>query len=66
MSNAYVFANVLGRLMTSYFIIFVVMLVFSKLDWRAGVRRVYRWYGLVAGVVTFFIGTLGSIAKGSV
>lgn len=51
--SAYVVGNLMGRLLISYVVVFVAMLIASKTDWRRAFSRTHRWYG-VAGVAAVF------------
>lgn len=54
--NAYVLGNLAGRLFISYVLVWIGMLLISRVNWRSAFRRTLRWYG-VASVATVF--TLG-------
>lgn len=66
MLNLYFVANIFGRFLVSYLTITLIGIVFSKGDWRTGVKCAYSWYGTVAVSMVFFVGLFGSIAKGFV
>lgn len=61
--TGYLIANLLGRLVASYIIVWLVMFTLSKFDWRAGFRKAQRWYGILSVVVVFLLGVAGGAAK---
>lgn len=57
--SAYLLGNLAGRLLVSYGMVWMVMLLVSRIDWRNSFRRTHRWYGL-ASIATVYV--LGMIA----
>jgi hypothetical protein len=61
--TAYIIGNLLGRLVASYLIVWLVMFAVSNFDWRIGLRKTHRWYGIVSVVVVFVLGAAGGASK---
>ncbi len=61
MLTLYVLGNLLGRLLMSYLLVWLVCLAFARGDWRRAVQRTKRWYGLLAVAVLFAMGLAGSL-----
>lgn len=53
---SYVAGQLVGRLLASYLIVWLVCLGISKGDWRAAFRRSRGWAALLAVVVLFVLG----------
>jgi hypothetical protein len=54
--SLYVFGNLFGRLVVSYLLVWVVLLLIAKFDWRKAFRNSRRWYAIVAVLILFLIG----------
>jgi hypothetical protein len=54
--SAYVVGNLIGRLLISYTIVLLAMLVGSTTDWRRALRRTHRWYGAAGVIAVFSVG----------
>ena len=52
----YLFGNLMGRLVASYLIVWLVLLLFNKFDWRKTFRGTVRWYGILAILLLFVLG----------
>jgi hypothetical protein len=52
----YAVGNLLGRLLLSYLIVWLVSLVFARGDWRAAFRRTTRWYSILGVLILFVLG----------
>jgi len=63
--TAYLFGNLLGRFALSYALIWLVMLLMSRLSWRNAFRRSNHWSGLVATTTTFLIGLIAAQSNGA-
>lgn len=61
--TGYIIANLLGRLLTSYVIVCLLMSAFSKFEWRTGFRKTHRWYGIVSVIVVFLLGVAGGASR---
>jgi uncharacterized membrane protein len=61
--TAFVIANLLGRLLASYIIVWLVMFVVSRFDWRTGFRKTHRCYGIVSIVIVFVLGVAGGASR---
>lgn len=55
----HVVGNLIGRLLVSYFIVWLVCLAGTRGDWRAALRRTRRWYAFMA-VLFLFLAGLGA------
>lgn len=62
MSEAYLIGNLLGRLVMSYALVWIVLLVASRLDWRLAFRRTRRWWGILIIALVFLAGVFASTA----
>jgi hypothetical protein len=60
----YLAGNLLGRLVVSYLIVWIVMLFVARFDWRAAFRRSIRWYGILATLALFLLGVLTAKSAG--
>ncbi len=61
--SSYFLGNLLGRLIVSYFIVWLIVFVlFTQLDWRKAFKRTHKWYGLLGVVVLFVAGIASSMA----
>jgi hypothetical protein len=63
MLSSYVVGNLLGRLLVSYLLVFLLCLGLAKGDWRGALARTRRWYGVLAVVVVFALGLAGSVGS---
>lgn len=61
MLTLYVTGNLLGRLLASYLIVWLVCVAMGRDGWRAAVRRTGRWYSIVAVLVLFLAGLSGTL-----
>lgn len=61
--NGYLIGNLLGRLLFSYGLVWLVLLLLSRLNWRLAVRRSTRWYGVLTVLIVFVTGLLGYVAS---
>lgn len=59
--DAYMVGNLAGRLVLSYLVVWVLMLICSRVDWRRAFKRTHRWYGLGAVLLLFSAGLAASI-----
>lgn len=64
MLSSYVAGNLLGRLLMSYLLVWLVCLGFAKGDWRGAFARSRRWYGVLGVGLLFALGLAGSVGKG--
>ncbi len=62
--SAYLLGNLLGRLLISYAVIWLIMWMFSRLNWRNAFRRTNHWTGLTAITTTFLIGLIAAQTHG--
>jgi TRAP-type mannitol/chloroaromatic compound transport system permease small subunit len=59
--NTYVIGNLLGRLLASYIIIWLCLLLFSSFNWRQAFDRSRKWYGLLLFSCVFLLGLAGGL-----
>lgn len=59
--DAYIVGNLAGRLVLSYLVVWLVMLVCSRVDGRRAFKRTHRWYGLGTVALLFSAGLAASI-----
>lgn len=55
--------SVLGRLLISYVLVLVVLMIVSRLRWRVGLRRSVKWYGLLLTSIVFLAGISQAIIR---
>lgn len=48
--------QIVGRIFASYLIIWVLMFLFSRFNFKKAFFHTHRWYGFIALVMIFFIG----------
>jgi Ca2+/Na+ antiporter len=60
--NSYTVGNLVGRLVLSYLVVWGLMLIFSRVNWRLALRRSYRWYG-VTMTLLLFLGGLAAVSR---
>lgn len=62
--SAALIGDIVGRLVISYFVVWVIMwLAVAKGDWRGATRCTRRWYGVVVVAVTFSLGLLTAMSR---
>ncbi|MDX9996146.1 MAG: hypothetical protein RBS28_12560 [Rhodocyclaceae bacterium] len=61
--SAYIIGNVLGRLVASYALVWLVMFIGTRLRWRNAFRNTHRWFGILSIGVIFLIGVAISVSK---
>lgn len=59
----YLFGNLLGRLVVSYALVWLVLWLFSRRDVRVAFRKSFRWYGILAVLALFAIGAGSMYAR---
>jgi len=59
--DIYFVSHLLGRLVASYAILFVLLWIVAKFDTRLAFTRSYRWYGIIGTGVVFILGIAGSV-----
>lgn len=59
--NSYVLGNLAGRLLISYAIVWTVMLLVSRIDWRNSFRCTHRWYGMTTIATVYALGVFASM-----
>jgi hypothetical protein len=52
----YLIGVLFGRFLASYAVVWILLWIISKFDWRSAFRRSYRWYGLVSIAAIYAIG----------
>lgn len=62
--SLYLFGNLVGRLVLSYVIVWVVLFLVARFDWRKAFRGTTRWYGILAVLVLFLLGIGGLYQRG--
>jgi hypothetical protein len=56
--SSYLVGNLLGRLLISYVIVWIVMLLMSRIDWRKSFQRTHRWYGVMSIATVYGLGLI--------
>lgn len=59
---AFLIGNLIGRLIMSFLIVLVVMVVIKKFDFKAAAQSMKRPGPIVSTCIVFFLGLLGSLA----
>ncbi len=59
--DAYRIGNLVGRLVLSYLLVWLLMLVFSRIDPRRALQKTNRWYGVGMTLALFTAGLAASI-----
>jgi formate/nitrite transporter FocA (FNT family) len=59
----YLLGNLIGRIIASYLIVWVICLLASRLNWRLAFKRSHRWYSLLAVILLTLLGLAVRIAK---
>ncbi|MFC4623611.1 hypothetical protein ACFO3A_15550 [Comamonas nitrativorans] len=55
-SISYLLGNFLGRVLVSYLLVWGVLFLFSRLNWRMAFARSRRWPGILAVLVLALLG----------
>lgn len=62
----YLLGNLLGRLVVSYALVWLVMwIIIARLNGRRAFHHANRWYGLLSVIVIFVTGVFIAAAKGA-
>lgn len=59
--SSYLVGNLLGRLLISYVVVWIVMVLVSRIDWRASFRRTHRWYGVMSIATVYALGVVALV-----
>ena len=59
--SSYLLGNMAGRLLISYVIVWIAMLLVSWVDWRNSFRRTHRWYGVMSIVALYALGVIAFV-----
>jgi hypothetical protein len=66
MMDAYLIGNVLGRLVMSFALVWLVMfLLFSHFNWKTAFGKSLKWYGLLSVSALFILGIVAGISQGT-
>jgi len=60
----YLAGNLFGRLVVSYLVVWIVLFLVARFDWRLAFRRSVRWYGILATLLLFLLGVLAAKSGG--
>jgi hypothetical protein len=60
--SAYLIGNLLGRLVVSYALVWLVMFLCTRLRWRNAFRHTHRWFGVLGIGVIFLLGVAISVS----
>ena len=64
--NTYLIGNLLGRLLISYGLVWLVMfLLFSRFNWRTAFSKTHAWYGLLSVTILFGLGLASALNQGT-
>ena len=61
--TAYSLGNLVGRLLLSYLVVWLVCVVLARGDWRRAFRLSRTWKGMLGLVVVFVLGIAGGLAR---
>lgn len=59
----YLLGNFVGRLVVSYVIVWLVLLAFSRLNWRQALARSRRWPAVLAVITLAILGMVSRVAQ---
>jgi hypothetical protein len=59
--SSYLAGNLLGRLLISYVIVWLAMLLMSRIDWRNSFRLTRRWYGVTSIATVYGLGLIALV-----
>ena len=59
--DAYIVGNLVGRLVLSYLLVWLLMLVFSRINARRAFQKANRWYGVGMTLVLFTAGLAAAL-----
>lgn len=54
--DSYIVGNIIGRLLMSYCLVWLVLLVINRMNWRLAFQKSKKWYGVLPVVVLFLLG----------
>ena len=60
----YLFGNLLGRLVGSYVLVWLLMFCIARFDWRRAFALTRKWYGIAAVAAIFALGTAVAVVSG--
>ena len=63
MSFSFVLGNLLGRLLVSYALVWLVLFLASRFNWRLAFARSKRWYSLLAVVALGVLGMGAAVVR---
>ena len=58
--NAYMIGNFVGRILVNYLVVWLVLFLFSRFNWRRAFRQVHSWYGLFSVILLLLLGLAGA------
>jgi len=61
----YLLGNLVGRLVLSYSLVWLIVFCAMRFDWRKAFRGSVRWYGILGTLILFGLGVLASQRSGS-
>lgn len=64
MSLSFILGNLLGRSLISYGVVWLILWVFSKLNYRLAFVRSRRWYSVLAVVLITVLGMGAAVVRG--
>lgn len=56
--DAYFWGNLIGRLVTSYIITWLILWLFARFDAKKALRNSRRWYGITLLLIIYLAGLL--------
>ena len=63
--DGYIIGNIIGRLLMSYIIVWmVIFLFFSGLEWKLAFKKTVKLPALLAVTILFLLGIAGAITQG--
>jgi hypothetical protein len=63
MSLVFVLGNLLGRILVSYLLVWIILFLGSRLDWRLAFTRSKRWYNLLLAVLLGVLGLGAAVVR---
>ncbi len=54
--------QIIGRILLSYILVWIIMLIVSRFDFKRAFYHTHRWYGFIVLVVLFALGLSSNFA----
>ncbi|MEC5217620.1 hypothetical protein RCH09_002580 [Actimicrobium sp. GrIS 1.19] len=64
MTLSFILGNLLGRALVSYALVWLLLWLTSRLNWRVAFARSGRWYSVLAVVLMTLLGMGAAVVRG--